>query len=77
MKAKDFFGLAIRLLGLWAGYQAFVQLSSLIPALNTGVGFFILILHLGWQLILAYWLLSGAPQIMNRAYPPDDAPPKT
>jgi len=75
MKAKDIFGLVVRLVGLMFLYQALSAVpvgvaafcprfphfvwSNLIPAL----------ILVGWPLLAAYWLLRGAPPLMRWAYP--------
>lgn len=71
MKSKDLFNLAIRILGLVFLYQGLSSLPTVIIAtLSNGSGNFLMfMLMVVWQMLLAYWLLRGAPFIMNIAYP--------
>jgi len=78
MKPKVIFGLAIRLLGLVFLYQGLSALASLIPVLLSGsfIGSFMnlvmTVLMSAWPLALAWWLIGGAPQLINHAYPDAD-----
>ena len=70
MKPKDIFGLAVRGVGLLFLYRGLSMLPTLIPTAFGGPAtFFMAILMFGWPLLLAYWLLRGAPLIMRIAYP--------
>jgi hypothetical protein len=82
MKPKDLFNLAVRLLGLLFLYHGsrsipagFAQVAGALPGeLGFGgagsfAGFFIGVLTPGWPLVLAWWLIGGAPLIARRAYP--------
>jgi len=77
MKSKDIFGLAVRLLGLVFLYHGFSALPTTLPVVfsgsfgNTIIG----ILIVGWPLVVAYWLIRGAPLLMRIAYP--DPPAST
>lgn len=69
MKQIDIFRLAVRLLGLVFIYRGL----SAVPLVLAGVfgsfgSFMIAILTIGWPLLVAYWLLRGAPLIMHIAY---------
>ena len=71
MKSKDLFNLAIRILGLVFLYQGLSSLPTvIIAAFSSGSGNWLMfMLMVVWQMLLAYWLLRGAPFIMNIAYP--------
>ncbi len=67
MKPKDIFSLAIRILGLVFLYHGL----SILPMMLSG-GFrnlLMAIIMIGWPLLVAYWLLRGAPLLMRLAYP--------
>jgi len=68
MKPKDIFILVIRVLGLVFLYHG---LSALVPLLFSAaiLPFAVSALMVVWQLLLAYWLLRGAPLLMRIAYP--------
>lgn len=77
MKPKVIFGLAIRLLGLVFLYQGLSTLSAIIPMIISGslgsfMGLFMTVLMSAWLLALAWWLIGGAPQLINHAYPGSD-----
>jgi hypothetical protein len=90
MLSKDMFKLAVQLLGLLFLYHALyaVQpaLVQIIDSLPHQVGRDVRVLGsfwkfsgglfmVGWPLLVAYWLLRGAPLIMRLAYP--DPPAST
>ena len=76
MKPKVIFGLAVRLLGLVFVYHAASTLPGIVVAAigivtgggNAGmiIGPVLMVL---WQLLVAYWLLRGAPPLVRIAYP--------
>jgi hypothetical protein len=71
MKPKDIFSLAVRLLGLvflYHGLSALPSVLSLIPPSSVG-SFVNGIIMFAWPLVVAYWLLGGAPLLMCIAYP--------
>lgn len=75
MKPRDILKLALQILGLvflYHGLQAlpggFAQLWRAIPSLNFD-DIFTTFAMVGWPLLIAYWLLRGAPLIMGIAYP--------
>jgi len=75
MKPKEIFTLSARLLGLvflYHGLQvaplAVAQLYGAILAFSIGSGLTNLVI-VGWPLLLAYWLLRGAPFLVRIAYP--------
>jgi len=67
MKPKDIFSLAIRLVGLFFVYLA----ARNVPVIwnSSGTAFFSTILVVAFFLAVAWWLLGGAPLLMQRAYP--------
>jgi hypothetical protein len=75
MKAKDIFGLIVRLMGLIFVYEAAEKvppaLSYIFPGFKSisGVGFLSALFMVGWPLVVAYWLFRGAPPISRIAYP--------
>ena len=70
MKPKEILQLAVRLLGLVFLYHGLSGVPTLLPVALSGVGnLFLPLFMLGWPLLLAYWLLRGAPLIMRIAYP--------
>ena len=75
MKPKDIFNLIVRLLGIVFLYQAVEKVPFAFSALlacfshfNSG-GFFSALIMVGWPLLVAYWLLRGAPPVARLAYP--------
>ncbi|MBP7825295.1 MAG: hypothetical protein KA236_01895 [Verrucomicrobia bacterium] len=71
MKSKDMLQLAVRLLGLVFLYRGLTPLPTLIPMVFSGsvTNLLISVLMVGWPLLVAYWLLRGAPLILRIAYP--------
>ena len=75
MKSKVIFELAVRFLGLVFLYHGLSALPSVIaviaPASRAGSlsGVILTILMAAWPLVVAYWLLRGAPPLMRIAYP--------
>jgi hypothetical protein len=75
MKPKDIFGLIVRLVGLIFIYGAAdkvpTALSYIFPGFKSisGVGFLSALFMVGWPLVVAYWLLLGAPPVSRIAYP--------
>jgi hypothetical protein len=67
MKPKDIFSLAIRLVGLF--FICLAAVSAPVIWNSSGNGFFRAILVVGFFLAVAWWLLGGAPLLMQRAYP--------
>ena len=68
MKAKDIFSLAVRLLGLFFIYLAVHQLPVLFAKPADGVLVQTLLTAALFGAV-GWWLLGGAPILMNRAYP--------
>ena len=75
MKPHEILKLGVRLLGLVFLYQGLVILpASVAQFFISFVGLKIgsaltSLLQAGWPLVLAYWLLRGAPLLMHIAYP--------
>jgi hypothetical protein len=84
MKTKDIFGLAVRLLGLVFLYHAFrvfpTAAAECVQAFPHELGphaeepmnvgrLLSALFMVGWPLLLAQWLVRGAPFIMQIAYP--------
>jgi len=75
MKPKDIFKLAVRLLGLvflYQGLSGIPQFLMFFPPSNVQE-FFTYLLHFGWPLLVAFWLLCGAPPIVRLAYPDSES----
>ncbi len=77
MKPKDIFNLTLRLIGLLFLYQgltsvpaAFANFCPVFPHFNfrTLLPSAFLV---GWPLLVAWWLVRGAPFLMRLAYPED------
>jgi hypothetical protein len=76
MKAKDIFGLAVRIAGLILLYQGLTAVPTAIASLCPSVAvprfyfrnLFPALLMVGWPLAIGYWLVRGAPWLMRLAY---------
>ena len=72
MKPKEIFNLAVRILGLVFLYQGLTAMPTQLRFLNGARGFgelmFLLFLT-AWPLLIAWWLLRGAPLLIRVAYP--------
>jgi hypothetical protein len=73
MKPRDIFLLAIRLLGLLFLYHGLATVPSVVQIILANastVGSLInAILLIAWDLLVAWWLIGGAPLLMRHAYP--------
>lgn len=75
MNSKELFTLAVRLLGLGFVYQGLTALPAASSTIVVGLqgsnlgGFFFAVFATVWPLLIAYWLLRGAPLLMQIAYP--------
>jgi hypothetical protein len=75
MKPKDIFGLIVRLVGLIFLYEAAEKLPLAVTAIFPGfkmiswIGFLSALFMVGWPVVVAYWMLRGAPPISRIAYP--------
>lgn len=72
MKPKEIFSLAVRVLGLVFLYQGLTAVPTQIPLLNAArslgqLTFFLFLT--AWPLLIAWWLLRGAPLLLRVAYP--------
>ena len=72
MKPSEVFSLVVRVFGLVFLYNGLSTLPTAIQLIffsghigNLVVG----VLMVGWPLVVAAWLLRGAPLLMNLAYP--------
>ena len=78
MKSKDIFKLAVRILGLAFVYHGLTALpvaaSAVFAAAGNIVSFALTLFMAVWPLAVAYWLLRGAPLIVQIAYPDTTAP---
>jgi hypothetical protein len=74
MKPKDIFGLAVRLIGLVFLYQGLTAvpnaITSVFPVFPHPFwrNLFPSLLIVGWPLLIGYWLVRGAPWLMQKAY---------
>jgi hypothetical protein len=80
MKAKDIFGLVIRLLGVYFFYLAAIGLPSiwrwlLMPGRISWSVVFDNLFIVTWEAALAWWLVKGAPPVMQWAYPEEKKEP--
>jgi hypothetical protein len=71
MTPKSVFGLAVRVLGLVFLYRGLSALPEILSIFSTGsfrssLGIIIMI---AWPLVLAFWLIRGAPLLIRIAYP--------
>lgn len=74
MKPKEIFSVAIRLLGLCFLYHGLLAAPRLLTAFVGGpLALFATVFDISWPLLVAYWLLGGAPLLMQIAYPGPDA----
>lgn len=83
MKPKEIFGLVVRLIGLAFLYQGL----SAVPNAVTSIcpvfphffwrNLFPSVLIVGWPLAVGYWLVKGAPKLMQLAYGDQEQPAKT
>ncbi|MDG2149769.1 MAG: hypothetical protein P8N09_09615 [Planctomycetota bacterium] len=69
MTTRDIFGLGVRLLGLYLLWTTTAMILGMIFG-PLSFGFWALIWH-ALLILLGLWLLRGAPQIVDYAYPPE------
>jgi hypothetical protein len=71
MKPKDIFLLAVRLLGLIFLYHGLMSVPAAMELFRTRTfaSYFIGFVLVLWPLAVAWWLIGGAPLVMNLAYP--------
>jgi hypothetical protein len=65
MKPRELFGVAVRVIGL---VNLIYMLASALLLFGSGFAFLFLLRIILWALF-SYWLLRGAPQLVNLAYP--------
>ncbi len=68
MNPKDIFGLAVRLLGLYFFYLAIASLPMIFSGHSSGLSNRV-ILNVALLIGFAWWMLGGAPLLVQRAYP--------
>ena len=70
MKSKDIFILAVRVLGLVFLYHGLSSMPTILPlAFARSIGnWFISVIMVAWPLVLAYWLVRGAPLLIRIAF---------
>jgi hypothetical protein len=79
MKPRDIFGLAVRLIGLIFLYQGLSGVPMAVAAFCPRFPHFIWtnlfsgIVIVGWPLVVAYWMVRGAPPLMRLAYSAESA----
>ncbi len=69
MNTKEWFSLAVRILGLVFLYHGLITLPvSIGMAFGGGMSGAVTAVQILWQLGLALWLIGGAPLLMNIAF---------
>jgi hypothetical protein len=77
MKPREIFKLIVRLVGLMFLYKGLSDVPLAISALcprfpHIAWGNFIpALIMIGWPVLVAYWLIIGAPPLTRWAYPDD------
>jgi len=72
--SREIFGLVLRLIGLAFLYQGLNSVPNALTSLSPGFTHFYwrnlvpTVLIVGWPLFIGYWLVRGAPRLMNLAY---------
>ena len=71
MTPKSQFGVAVRILGLIFLYRGLTALPEILSIFSTGSfrGSLEIIITIVWPLVLASWLIRGAPMLVHIAYP--------
>jgi hypothetical protein len=75
MKSKEVFGIAVRLIGLVFLYQGLSSVPTAVANICPVFPHFLWrnifpsIFLTGWPLLVGYWMVCGAPWLMQRAYP--------
>jgi hypothetical protein len=78
MKSKEIFNVAVRIIGLIFLYQGLSAVPTAIASICPVFPHFIwrniipALLVVGWPLLLAWWLVRGAPWLMGLAYADED-----
>ena len=77
MKQRDWFAVGVRLLGVWMLLECLQQLAMVaeiyLHIFETRVGVNVYWFHAGFDLVLAMYLLAGAPFISALVYKRTDA----
>jgi len=71
MTPKNVFVLAVRVLGLVFLYRGLVELPEILSIFSTGSfrSSLSIIVLIAWPLVLAFWLIRGAPLLVHLGYP--------
>lgn len=69
MKPRELFGVAVRVIGL---VNLIYMLASAVLLFGSGFAVMFLLKILVWA-AFSYWLLRGAPQLVDLAYPANGA----
>ncbi len=78
MKSKDIFNVAVRIIGLLFLYQGLVAVPSAFASICPIFPHFVwrnlvpALVMVAWPLIIAQWLVRGAPWLMRWAYREED-----
>lgn len=79
MKSKEIFTLAVRIIGLLFLWQGLTSVPAAINSLFPNFphiywkNLFPSLVIVGWPLLVAWWLVRGAPWLMRLAYPGEPA----
>jgi hypothetical protein len=70
MTPKNVFILAVRILGLVFLFRGLLELPEILSIFSTGSfrSSFSIIVMIAWPLVLAFWLIRGAPLLVGIAY---------
>jgi hypothetical protein len=80
MKAKDIFGLVVRLIGLAFLYQGLSAVPMAVSAFCPRFPHFVwtnflpAFIMIVWPLLVSYWMVRGAPPLMRLAYSTEPNP---
>jgi hypothetical protein len=84
MKPKDIFGIAVRVIGLLFLYQGLAAVPGAVGTLYQATfprfffriflqAFLTSVLTVGWPMLVAWWMIRGAPLLMRIAYAKETA----
>lgn len=70
MTPKTLFVLAVRILGLVFLFRGLVELPEILSIFSTGSfrSSFGIVVMIAWPLLLAFWLIRGAPFLVQIAF---------
>ncbi len=80
--AREIFGLVLRIVGLMLIYQGLTTVPNALTSICPGLTHFYwrnilpAVLITGWPLFIGYWLVRGAPRLMELAYGRSSEPPQ-